>query len=131
MGVKRFLISGGQMESPVAGAPAQAIRSAYAKASEEHARRQVHLAVVLVNDIDTGLEQRREILPQAADCSASIQLDGVRRVDDLVDYPNSVEGETLRIPIIITETTSPGCTSHWYRSRAHDSLQWIPPGTAG
>lgn len=55
MGVKRFLISGGQLDNPIPGQPSSFIRSSYIRASESIRGGEASLAVVLVNDVDTGL----------------------------------------------------------------------------
>jgi SpoVK/Ycf46/Vps4 family AAA+-type ATPase len=55
IGVKSFLISGGQLESHEAGEPARLVRTTYLRAGQSVAKRECDMAVVLINDIDTGL----------------------------------------------------------------------------
>jgi hypothetical protein len=86
MGVKRFLLSGGQMESPIPGQPAHLVRTTYIQASENKRGGGCSLAVVLINDVDTGLgsvgEMGRFTINQQAVFGELMHL---------VDYPGAVE----------------------------------------
>ena len=55
MGVKRFLISGGQLDNNISGQAAHFVRNTYIRASESIRSGECSLAVMLVNDVDTGL----------------------------------------------------------------------------
>jgi len=122
MGVKRFLLSGGQMESPVPGQPAHLVRTTYHQASENMRSGGCSLAVVLINDVDTGLgsvgEMGRYTINQQAVFGELMHL---------VDYPNSVEGkETLRIPIIITGNDFTRLYGPLVRAGRMTAFEWIP-----
>ncbi|HLE14874.1 MAG TPA: AAA family ATPase [Anaerolineales bacterium] len=126
MGVKRFLISGGQMESPVAGAPAQLIRSTYIKASESIRGGECSMAVVLVNDIDTGLGSAGNT-PSGNRLFSVNQLMVFGELMHLVDYPNSVENkETLRVPIVITGNDFTRLYEPLVRAGRMTAFEWIP-----
>jgi len=99
LGVKSFLISGGQLESHQAGEPAQLIRTAYLNAGRCMQNRESQAAVVLINDIDTGLGSWGEMVQYTINRQTVFG-----ELMHLVDYPTSVEGRTntKRVPIIIT-----------------------------
>ena len=122
MGVKRFLLSGGQMEDPIAGQAAQLIRSTYIRASESIRGGECSLAVVLVNDVDTGLGSWGE----AAQYTVNQQT-VFGELMHLVDYPNSVEGkDTLRIPIIITGNDFTKLYEPLVRAGRMTAFEWVP-----
>ena len=98
MGVKRFLVSGGQLDNPIAGHPSAFIRQTYIKASETIRSGGASLAVVLVNDVDTGLGTWGKSEKHTIN-----QINVFGELMHLVDYPSLVDGkETNRVPIIIT-----------------------------
>ncbi len=98
MGVKSFLISGGQLESSDAGEPARLLRRTYIKASSSLITKEANAAVVLINDIDTGLGDWGEMVQYTVNRQTVFG-----ELMHLVDYPTFVEGQaTQRIPIIIT-----------------------------
>jgi hypothetical protein len=122
MGVKRFLISGGQMESPVAGGAAEMIRTMYIRASESIRGAECSMAVVLVNDIDTGLGRSWD----SAEFTAN-QQQVFGELMHLVDYPTSVAGrDTLRVPIIITGNDFTRLYEPLVRAGRMESFEWIP-----
>jgi hypothetical protein len=122
MGVKRFLISGGQMDSPVPGQTASLVRSIYIKASDSISSGECSLAVVLINDIDTGLGS----LGKSAQYSVN-QLTVFADLMHLVDYPKSVEGKkTLRVPIIITGNDFSKLYEPLVRAGRMTALDWRP-----
>jgi hypothetical protein len=123
MGVKRFLISGGQMESPVTGQPAQLIRNYYIRASEAIRGGECAMAVVLINDIDTGLGAWGE-----NEAQFTINQQAVfGELMHLVDYPTSVEGkDTLRVPIIITGNDFTRLYEPLVRAGRMAAFEWIP-----
>ena len=122
MGVKRFLLSGGQMESPIPGQPAHLVRTTYLQASENLRGGGCSMAVVLINDVDTGLgsvgEMGRFTINQQAVFGELMHL---------VDYPGSVEGkETLRIPVIITGNDFTRLYGPVVRAGRMTAFEWIP-----
>jgi SpoVK/Ycf46/Vps4 family AAA+-type ATPase len=122
MGVKRFLISGGQLDSPVPGQTASLVRSIYSKASDSMRSGECSLAVVLINDIDTGLGG----LGKSVQYSAN-QLTVFADLMHLVDYPKSVEGKsTLRIPIIITGNDFTKLYEPLVRAGRMTAFEWQP-----
>jgi hypothetical protein len=122
MGVKRFLISGGQMDSPVPGQTASLVRSIYIKASDSIRSGECSLAVVLINDIDTSLGS----LGKSAHYSIN-QLTVFADLMHLVDYPKSVEGKsTLRIPIIITGNDFSKLYEPLVRAGRMTAFEWQP-----
>jgi len=104
LGVGIFLISGGQLESPKAGEPAQLIRTTYIAASDSNKRNPLKsdqkiypLAVIIINDIDTALGEW-----QLTQYSMNRQI-VYEELMNLTDHPNEVEGRmTRRIPVILT-----------------------------
>ncbi|MEJ2333920.1 MAG: AAA family ATPase [Desulfobulbaceae bacterium] len=122
MGVKRFLISGGQLDNPIPGQPARLVRSIYIKASDSIRSGECSLAVVLINDIDTGLGS----LGKSAQYSVN-QLTVFADLMHLVDYPKSVEGKsTLRIPIIITGNDFTKLYEPLVRAGRMTAFEWLP-----
>lgn len=98
MRTRSFLISGGQLESHQAGEPAQLIRTAYLNAGRSIQSGEAKTAVVLINDIDTGVGNWGEMVQYTINRQTVFG-----ELMHLVDYPTSVEGrKTIRIPIIIT-----------------------------
>lgn len=122
MGVKSFLISGGQLDSDIAGQSAQLVRSTYIEASTSVKRGECSLAAVLINDIDTGLGS----VGGAAKHTMN-QLTVFADLMHLVDYPTSVEGkDTLRIPIIITGNDFTKLYEPLVRAGRMTAFEWIP-----
>ena len=122
MGVKSFLISGGQLESHDAGEPAQLVRNAYLNASRSIEKRETHAAVVLINDIDTGLGDWGEMVQYTVNRQTVFG-----ELMHLVDYPNSVEGRpTQRIPIIITGNDFSKLYEPLVRAGRMTAFKWEP-----
>lgn len=122
MGVKRFLLSGGQLESPVPGQAAQLVRGTYLRAGESIRGGECSMAVVLVNDIDTGLG-RQEGTAQFTTNQQAV----FGELMHLVDYPNSVEGkETWRVPVIITGNDFTRLYEPLVRAGRMEAFEWIP-----
>lgn len=122
MGAKRFLISGGQLDSPISGQPAQLIRTTYIKASESIRGGESTLAVVLVNDIDTGLGSWGDMGKYSIN-----QQTIYGELMHLVDYPNTVEGrDTQRVPIIITGNDFTRLYEPLVRAGRMVAFEWIP-----
>jgi SpoVK/Ycf46/Vps4 family AAA+-type ATPase len=98
MGITAFLISGGQLESGTAGEPARLVREKYIAASQSIQNKESRAAVVLINDVDTGLGNWGEKVQTTINTQTVYG-----ELMHLVDYPTCVEGlSTKRIPIILT-----------------------------
>lgn len=122
MGVRRFVISGGQLESAIDGEPAFLLRSVYLKASEAMRSGECSMAVILFNDVDTGLGDWVEKSKYSMN---QITLYG--ELMHLVDYPNMVEGkDTLRVPIILTGNDFSRLYKPLIRAGRMTSFEWIP-----
>jgi hypothetical protein len=121
MGVKRFLISGGQLIGPIAGQPARLIRTTYIKASDDVRGGGCSMAAILINDFDTGLGSGH-------DSGFTInQQTMFGELMHLVDYPNQVEGhDTLRIPIIVTGNDFTKLYEPLVRAGRMTAFEWIP-----
>ena len=122
MGVKRFLISGGQLDNPVPGQPSSFIRTSYIRASESIRSGEASLAVVLVNDVDTGLGTWGKSEKHTIN-----QINVFGELMHLVDYPALVDGEkTIRIPIIITGNDFTKLYNPLVRAGRMSAFEWIP-----
>lgn len=122
MGVKRFLISGGQLDNPIPGQPSSFIRSSYIRASESIRGGEASLAVVLVNDVDTGLGTWGKSEKHTIN-----QINVFGELMHLVDYPALVDGkETTRIPIIITGNDFTKLYNPLVRAGRMSAFEWIP-----
>ncbi len=98
IGVKSFLISGGQLESENAGEPAALLRSVYKKAGGEMLKGKTLASAILINDFDTGVGNWGKLVQFTINTQ---QL--FAELMHLTDYPEIVENETTpRVPIIIT-----------------------------
>ena len=122
MGVKRFLVSGGQLDNPVAGHPSAFIRYTYNRASESIRSGEASLAVVLVNDVDTGLGTWGKSEKHTIN-----QINVFGELMHLVDYPTLVAGkETSRIPIIITGNDFTKLYNPLVRAGRMSAFEWVP-----
>ncbi len=122
MGVKRFLVSGGQLDNPIAGHPSAFIRQTYIRASESIRSGEASLAVVLVNDVDTGLGTWGKSEKHTIN-----QINVFGELMHLVDYPSLVDGkETNRIPIIITGNDFTKLYNPLVRAGRMSAFEWIP-----
>ncbi|MES0362109.1 MAG: AAA family ATPase [Anaerolineales bacterium] len=122
MGVKRFLISGGQLDNPVPGQPSSFIRTSYIRASESINSGEASLAVVLVNDVDTGLGTWGKSEKHTIN-----QINVFGELMHLVDYPSLVDGkETTRIPIIVTGNDFTKLYNPLVRAGRMSAFEWIP-----
>jgi SpoVK/Ycf46/Vps4 family AAA+-type ATPase len=122
MGVKRFLISGGQLESHLSGEPARLIRTSYLQAGESIRGGECSLAAVLINDVDTGLGSVGESGHYTMN-----QQTMFGELMHLVDYPTAVEGKnTLRVPVIITGNDFSKLYGPLVRAGRMTAFQWLP-----
>lgn len=122
MGVTAFLISGGQLESGTAGEPARLLREKYIAASQSIKKNESRAAVVLINDVDTGLGNWGE------NVQTTINTQTVYgELMHLVDYPTSVEGHsTKRIPIILTGNDFTKLYEPLVRAGRMTAFEWNP-----
>ena len=122
IGVKAFLISGGQLESPDSGKPAQLVRDTYLKASDCIEKGKCRAAVMLINDIDTGLGNWGNMVQYTVNTQTVFG-----ELMHLVDYPNLVEGiPTRRIPIIITGNDFTKLYEPLVRAGRMTAFEWKP-----
>jgi len=123
MGVKRFLISGGQFDNSISGESAHIVRQTYIRASEALRSGECSLAAVLINDVDTGLGSWGGDINRYT----AYQLSVYGELMHLVDYPNSVEGkETNRVPIVITGNDFTKLYEPLLRAGRMTAFEWIP-----
>jgi hypothetical protein len=122
LGVKSLLISGGQLESENAGAPAALLRKTYVDAGRMIREGSALMASVLVNDFDTGVGNWGKIVQFTINTQ---QL--FAEFMHLADYPEIVAGEkTFRIPIIITGNNFESLHAPLTRAGRMWSFEWIP-----
>jgi ATP-dependent 26S proteasome regulatory subunit len=122
MGVKAFLISGGQLESGIAGEPAQLVRQTYIAASRSIENRECNVAVLLLNDVDTGLGNWGDKVQTTINTQTVYG-----ELMHLVDYPNGVQGiKTHRIPIILTGNDFTKLYEPLVRAGRMTSFIWEP-----
>ncbi|HSF80630.1 MAG TPA: AAA family ATPase [Anaerolineales bacterium] len=123
MGVKRFLISGGQFDNSISGESAHIVRQTYIRASESLRSGECSLAAVLINDIDTGLGSWGGDVNRYT----AYQLSVYGELMHLVDYPNSVEGkDTYRVPIVITGNDFTKLYEPLLRAGRMTAFEWVP-----
>lgn len=122
IGVKIFLISGGQLESYQAGQPAELIRKVYIDASKSIEKKECFASVVLFNDIDTGIGNWGEKVQYTINRQTVLG-----EIMHIVDYPTLVEGrKTNRIPIIMTGNDFTKLYSPLVRAGRMHSFEWKP-----
>ena len=120
--IATFFISGGQLESPDAGRPAQLIRRQYLLAGKSVRDSKNHPAALIINDIDAGLGNWGEMV------QTTVNTQNVyAELMNLVDEPTKVENmETPRIPIIITGNDFSKLYSPLVRAGRMTSFEWAP-----
>jgi hypothetical protein len=122
MQVRAFLISGGQLESGVAGEPAKLVRDTYLAAGKAVSSGECEAAVVLVNDVDTGLGSWGDKVQTTINTQTVYG-----ELMHLVDYPTDVERQkTLRVPLILTGNDFTKLYSPLVRAGRMTSLTWRP-----
>lgn len=121
-GVKPFVISGDQLESPNAGFPAQLIRNRYREAGDFRSKGLLGAALV-VNDIDVAI----------GNWGDGVQYTMNRQMVTesfmhLCDFPTLVEGYDVpnRVPIIFTGNNFSLLHGPLLRSGRFDYLHWAP-----
>lgn len=122
MGVKVFLISGGQLESPEAGAPAQLLRNTYRNAGLAIDKRECLASAIVMNDVDTGLGDFGELVQYTVNRQT---VSG--ELMHLADFPTEVEGrQTRRIPIFLTGNDLSKLYSPLIRTGRMNIFHWRP-----
>jgi len=122
MAAKSFLISGGQLESHKAGEPAELVRTRYLDASRSIEKGESKIAVVMINDVDTGLGNWGEMVQYTVNRQTVFG-----ELMHLVDYPTSVEGRaTRRIPIILTGNDFTKLYEPLVRAGRMTPFEWLP-----
>jgi len=122
LGVKFFLLSGGQFENPDAGQPARLVRTTYLNAGRSMESGECDLAVVMINDIDTGLGNWGDMVQYTTNRQSVFG-----ELMHLVDYPTDVEGRlTKRVPIIITGNDLSKLYEPLVRAGRMTAVDWIP-----
>lgn len=132
IGVKVFLISGGQLENKDAGEPARLIRQTYKAAGaalseklDEDGRSmppEAKLSVLLINDVDTGLGNWGENVQKTINTQTVFG-----ELMHITDYPTIVDNrDTLRIPIILTGNDFTKLYTPLIRAGRMVSFQWTP-----
>jgi hypothetical protein len=97
IGVEVVLVSGGLLESPDAGRPAEIIRDAYEKASLIRHKHGVAAAVV-INDIDTAVGDWGPLVQTTVNRQIVIE-----ELMNLADTPTQIDGRSVyRSPVILT-----------------------------
>lgn len=95
-GIHPVLLSGGELESPNAGAPAARIRAAYLEAGTYITGQR--MSVVLLNDADAAIGSWGDMTQYTVNTQNLIT-----ELMHLADYPTRVEGKQVRrVPIIMT-----------------------------
>lgn len=102
MGVETFYVAESELESEHAGRPAQILRAAYESAGtfirSEKRKGQYGCAVLLINDIDTGLGNWGEMVQTTVNRQLVLG-----ELMHLADYPEIVNNHSVeRVPIIVT-----------------------------
>ena len=122
LGVKTFLISGGQLESYDAGKPAELIRQTYLQAGKAISDGNELMAALLINDFDTGVGGWGEMVQYTVNRQTVFG-----ELMHLVDYPESVENKpTQRVPIIITGNNFTTLYEPLTRTGRMRTFEWIP-----
>lgn len=122
LGAKSFLISGGQLESHEAGEPAQRVRTAYLNAGKSIISGETKIAVVLINDVDTGVGSWGEMVQYTINRQTVFG-----ELMHIVDYPTNVEGrQTKRIPIIMTGNDFSKLYEPLTRAGRMTAFEWRP-----
>jgi len=125
MRVRSFLISGGQLESPDAGEPALLIRRTYLAAGDWLKRDSAGnfvAAVLLINDIDTGLGDWGPLNQTTVNRQTVFG-----EIMHITDYPTHVENRsTVRVPIIVTGNDFTKLYGPLARSGRMKLFEWCP-----
>jgi hypothetical protein len=120
--VETVMVSGGQLESPHSGKPAELIRDAYRIAGGLLTSGRAAGAVVVINDIDGGI----------GDWGPTVQYtvnrqNVITELMHLCDHPETVEGtSTPRVPIIVTGNDFSKLYGPLIRAGRFRRFTWVP-----
>lgn len=122
LGVKVFLISGGQFEHKDAGEPARLLRQTYRDAGSAILDKEAKFSVLLINDVDAGLGNWGDNVQTTINTQVVIS-----ELMHITDYPTIVDNKnTLRIPIIMTGNDFTKLYEPLIRAGRMVSFEWIP-----
>jgi hypothetical protein len=122
MGVKAFLISGGQLEDHYAGEPAKLIRATYLNAHRHVEKGGGRMAAIVMNDVDTGIGKWEGMVQYTVN-----RQNVFGELMHLADYPNLVQGvPTFRIPIIMTGNDFTKLYEPLVRAGRMTAFEWVP-----
>ena len=128
-GVKTFYISGSELESAIAGGPAQMIRQKYTEANQEYAKKG-RACCLLIDDIDAGIGDF------GSKTTYTVNRQNVSSIlMNLADRPTLLDGEPVsRTPIIATANNlealyeplrRPGRMTKFFWSMSVDELRCV------
>jgi SpoVK/Ycf46/Vps4 family AAA+-type ATPase len=121
-GVKVFHISGGQLESPNAGEPAQLMRTTYINAGKAVEKGDCVAAAIVINDVDAGLGQFGSLVQYTVNTQTVCG-----QLMNIADFPTEVEGRvTQRIPIIMTANDLTKLYDPLRRTGRMTTFEWSP-----
>ncbi len=116
-----YRVSGGQLENREAGEPARLVRETYIRAGMESEEQQ-RPAVILINDVDTGIGNWGELVQYTVNRQTVIG-----ELMHIADYPTTVEGQhTMRVPFILTGNDFTKLYSPLVRAGRMASFVWKP-----
>ena len=122
MGVRAFLISGGQLEDHYAGEPAKLIRATYLNAHRHVEKGGGRMAAIVMNDVDTGIGKWDGLVQHTVN-----RQNVFGELMHLADYPNMVQGvPTFRIPIIMTGNDFTKLYEPLVRAGRMTAFEWVP-----
>lgn len=122
LGIEPLLISGGQLEGPQAGTPAEMLRQTYLRAGKSMEQDGRGPAAVLINDLDTGVGDWGDMVQYTVNRQTVFA-----ELMHLVDYPRVVEGRpTMRVPIIVTGNDFTKLHQPLVRAGRMTAFEWKP-----
>jgi ATP-dependent 26S proteasome regulatory subunit len=122
MGVKAFLISGGQLEDHFAGEPAKLLRTTYLNAYRYVEKGGEKMAAIVMNDVETGVGKWEGLVQYTVN-----RQNVFGELMHLADYPYAVQGvQASRIPIIMTGNDFTKLYEPLVRAGRMTAFEWIP-----
>jgi hypothetical protein len=117
-------VSGGELESPNAGEPAEVIRDSYGRASQArgpHAQ-QLKPSVVFLNDFDAAVGDWGELVQYTVNRQTVFG-----ELMHLADFPTQLRGrDVIRVPIVITGNDFTRLYSPLVRLGRMALFSWVP-----
>ncbi|KAB2813203.1 AAA family ATPase [Pimelobacter simplex] len=121
-GIRTFHVSGGQLESPHAGRPAELLRDTYREAGDAVLQGLAVAAVVVVDDVDTGIGDWGDLVQYTVNRQTV-----VGELMHLCDFPEVVAGRpSPRVPIIVTGNDFSRLYGPLIRSGRFRRMTWRP-----